>query len=74
MLAADVPYLQVYGRIWWGELDGRDVLADGGDGLEVGVRGRVGGFNLLEEGGFARVVEAEEEDRVFFFAGGVEVD
>jgi hypothetical protein len=29
------------------------------------VRGRVGGFYLLEERGFAGVVETEEEDGVF---------
>jgi hypothetical protein len=65
MLAADVPDLQVYGRVWRGQFDGRDILADGGDGFEVGVRWGVGGFYLLEESGFAGVVEAEEEDGVF---------
>jgi hypothetical protein len=64
VLAADVPDLEVYGGIWGRERDGSDVLADGGDGFEVGVRGRVGGFYLFEERGFSGVVEAEEEDRV----------
>lgn len=61
MLAADVPELEVDGRVWWGKGEGDCVLADGGDGFEVWVRGRVGGFDLLEEGGFAGVVEAEEQ-------------
>jgi hypothetical protein len=40
-------------------------LADGGDGFKIRVGRGVGGFDLLEESGFAGVVEAEEEDRVF---------
>jgi hypothetical protein len=68
MLAADVPYLEVDGRIRGWEFDGCDVLADGGYGFEVWVRGRVRGFDLFEEGGFAGVVEAEEEDGVFWGA------
>jgi len=64
MLPADVPYLEV--DVWLWEFDGSDVLADGGHGFEVGVRGRVGGFYLLEECGFAGVVEAQEEDGVFW--------
>jgi hypothetical protein len=66
MLAADIPYLEVDGRIRGREFDGRDVLADGGYGFEIRVRGGIGGFDLFEEGGFAGVVEAEEEDRVFW--------
>ena len=42
--------------------DGRDGFAGWG-----GVGGEVEGFNGGEEGGFARVVEAEEEDGVFCF-------
>jgi hypothetical protein len=61
MLAANVPYLEVDGRIGRWEFDGRDVLADSGHGFEVGVRGRVSGFYLFEECGFAGIVEAEEE-------------
>ena len=39
-----------------------------GDSLEfgVGVRGEVEGFDLFVEGGFARIVKAEEEDGVFY--------
>jgi hypothetical protein len=66
MLPADVPELEVDGRIRRGESERDGILANGGHGLEVGVGGRVGGFDLLEERGFARVVEAEEEDRVFW--------
>jgi hypothetical protein len=44
MLAADVPYLEVDGRIRGWEFDGCDVLADGGYGFEVWVRGRVRGL------------------------------
>jgi hypothetical protein len=47
MLAANVPYLEVYGRVWRRQFDGRDVLADGGHSFEVRVRGRVRGFDLL---------------------------
>ena len=58
MLAADFPYLEVDGRIWRWKGDGSNVLADGGDGLEVGVRGRVGAFYLLDERRLAGIVEA----------------
>jgi hypothetical protein len=37
VLPADVPDLEVDGGIGRGERDGGDVLADGGDGFEVGV-------------------------------------
>ena len=61
MLAAHVPDLEVHVV----EGDGGDVLADGGDG---GFGGRgvvvVEGFDGGEEGGFAGVVEAEEQDGV----------
>jgi hypothetical protein len=66
MLAADVPYLEVDGWVRRWEFDGCDVLADRGHGLEVGVRGRVGGLYLFEECGFSGVVEAEEEYGVFW--------
>lgn len=66
MLAADVPDLQVDGGVGRREGDGGDILADGGDGFEVGVGGGVSGFYLFEEGGFPGVVEAEEEDGVFW--------
>ena len=64
VLAADVPDLQVDGRVGRREGDGRDILADGGDGLEVWVGGRVGAFYLFEERSFSCIVEAEEEDGV----------
>lgn len=63
MLPAYVPDLEIH----IAEIDGRNVLADSGDGF-LG-RGRGGGkverFDGGEEGGFAGVVEAEEEDGVF---------
>lgn len=62
VLATDVPDLEVQVR----QRYRGDVLADRGDGFEVGVvRAAVDGADLLEEGGFAGVVEAEEEDGVF---------
>jgi hypothetical protein len=64
-LPAYVPDFEIH--VWEG--DGGDVLADGGDRFEfrVGVGGEVEGFDLFMEGGFAGVVEAEEEDGVFCF-------
>lgn len=72
MLPAHVPDLKVDVV----EGDGGDVLADGRDG---GFRGGGGwgrgveGFDGVEEGGFAGVVEAEEEDGVFCGWGRVSV-
>jgi hypothetical protein len=47
-------------------------LADGRDGFQVRRRvgGEVEGFDLFVEGGFAGVVEAEEEDGVFCWVRG----
>jgi hypothetical protein len=68
-LPANVPDFEVHVR----QGDGCHVLADGGHGvagcgrgfgIAVGVQ-REEGFDLGEEGGFASVVEAEEEDGVF---------
>jgi hypothetical protein len=64
VLAANVPQLQVHVR----QGDGGHVLADGGHGLELG-GGRVGdeeGLDLLVEGCLAGIVEAEEDDGVFY--------
>lgn len=63
MLPAHIPDLEIHVA----EIDRRDVLAHGGDGFLGGWRrGRqVEGFDGGEEGGFAGVVEAEEEDGVF---------
>ena len=65
VLPAYVPDLQVDVVDGYGG----DVLADGGDG-GFGWRrwrggGRVEGFDAVEEGRFAGVVEAEEEDGIF---------
>lgn len=63
MLPAYIPDLEIHVA----EIDGRDVLADGGHGFLGGGRGgrEVVGFDGGEEGGFAGVVEAQEEDGVF---------
>ena len=62
VLAAHVPDLEV--RVFEG--DGGDVLADCGHGRFGGLGGGVvEGFDGGEEGCFAGVVEAEEEDGVF---------
>ena len=67
MLSAHVPDLEVH----IGQVDGGDVLADGGHGFggRGWVRGEVEGFDGGEERRFAGVVEAEEEDRVFCGCG-----
>ena len=65
VLAADVPYLEVYWWIWRRKRDGSYVLSNCRDGPEVGVRRRVGAFYLLKKRCLASVVEAKEEDRVF---------
>jgi len=67
MLAPDVPNFKVH--VWKG--DGGNILADGGYGFEFwgGVGGEEEGFYLFVEGGFAGVVEAEEEDGVFYEQG-----
>jgi hypothetical protein len=63
MLAADVPDLQVQ----VGKSNRGDILPDRGHGFEIGMKVyRVRGFDLFEEGGFAGVIEAEEEDGVFW--------
>jgi hypothetical protein len=66
MLAADVPYFEVNGWVWRWKRDGSDVLADGRDGFEVRVRGCVCAFYLFQEGCFAGIVQAEEEDGVLW--------
>lgn len=63
MLAPYVPDLEVE----VGQVDGRDVLAYRRHGAEVRVPVlAVEGFYLFEEGCLACVVEAEEQDRVFW--------
>ena len=68
VLAADVPYLEIDGWVWRWKRECGHVLADGGDRLQVGVRGCVGCLDLLKERGLAGIVEAEEEDRIFWCA------
>lgn len=66
-LAADIPDLQVH----IGQGDSRDILPDGWNSLAgVWGRGAFGtgeeeSFDLGEEGGFAGIIQAEEEDGVF---------
>lgn len=69
-LPADIPDLEVH--VWQGDggdilPDGRHGVASGGGwgGVAVGVKG-VERFDLREESGFAGVVEAEQEDGVFW--------
>jgi len=65
VLAAYVPDSEI--QFWKGDCG--DVLADGGEGGFLrggGGGGGVEGFDGGEEGGFAGVVEAEEEDGVFW--------
>ena len=76
VLSAHVPDLEVHVR----QRDGGDILADGRHGLDSGegVVGEVEGFDGGEEGGFAGVVQAEEEDGVLcarnrWSVGGVKV-
>ena len=64
MLAADVPYLEVDGRVWRRKGDGSDILANRRHCSEIGIRGRVCAFYLLEKRRLSRIVQAEEEDRV----------
>ncbi len=82
-MAADIPDLEVH----VGEGNGCDVLADrgnsvprcgggGGFALRPGKRidgGIEEGFYLREEGGFAGVVKAKEEDGVFWGASALRV-
>ncbi len=64
VLPTHVPDLQVH--IWQG--DGRHILTYRRHGLEFrrGVGGEEEGFDLFVEGGFAGIVEAEEEDGIFW--------
>ena len=64
MLPADVPDLEVHVR----QANSRHILTHRRDGFlgRRGRRGEVEGFDGGEEGGFARVVKAEEEDRVLY--------
>lgn len=66
MLAADVPYLEVDGRVWRWEGNGSDILAHSGHGAEVGVGRGICAFYLLEESCFTSIVKAEEQDRVLW--------
>lgn len=68
LLPADIPHFEIH--VW--QVYRGDVLADGGHGFSGGggVGGEVVGFDLREEGGFAGVVEAEEEDGEFWEGEG----
>lgn len=72
VLAAHVPQLDVH--VWQGY--GRDVLADSGDRLELrlGRIGEVHGFDLFVEGRLAGIVEAEEDDGVFYMRKDAALD
>ena len=66
-LAADVPDLEVHVR----QVDGGHVLSDGRHGAELRVRvlGQEQRLRLLVERRLARVVEPEEDHRVFYCWG-----
>ena len=86
LLTPHVPDLEIHVR----QINGGHVLAHRGHGVARGRRGwgltlgsaAVGVCgrgveqrpDLVEQGGFARVVQTEEEDGVLFFAGGVEIE
>jgi hypothetical protein len=65
-LAANIPDLDVH----IGQREGRDILADGRDRLELGVWvfGQEERLRLFMEGRLAGVVEAEKDDRIFYSA------
>jgi hypothetical protein len=66
VLAADVPYLEVDGRVWRWKRECGNVLPNGRNGLQVGVRGCVGCLDLLKERRLAGIVEAKEKDRILW--------
>lgn len=67
VLTPDIPYLEIHIRKCYR----RDILADCWDRLKLRcrVRGEVERLDLLVEGGFAGIVEAEEENGVLYSIG-----
>lgn len=59
VLAADVPYFEVDGRVGRWKGDGSHILSDSGDSFQVRVRRRIRSFNLLKESRFAGVIKAK---------------
>ena len=68
MLATNIPDFEIHVR----ESNGGDILTNCGNGFGCGegMVGEVEGFDGGEEGGFAGVVQAEEEDGVFCWERG----
>lgn len=63
MLAADIPNLEVN----VGQVDGRDILADGRNGIEFRVKVRAEeGLDLLEQCCLSGVVESKKENGILF--------
>lgn len=61
MLTADIPNLEVD----VGQVNCRDILANGGDGIELRVKVRAEeGFDLFEQGCLSSVVESKKENGI----------
>ena len=70
MLAADVPYFEVN----VGQVNGRDILADGRDGVELRVKVRAEeGLDLLEQCCLSGVVESKKEDGILWSVASAKV-
>lgn len=70
MLAANIPDLEVD----VGQVDGRDILADGGNGIEFWMEVRAEeGLDLLEQCCLSGVVESEKEDGILWLVASAKV-
>lgn len=70
MLAADIPNLEVD----VGQVDGRDILANGGNGIELWVKVRAEeGLDLLEQCCLSGVVESKKENGILWLVASAKV-
>jgi hypothetical protein len=70
VLATDVPDLEVN----VGQVDGSDILADGGDGIEFWVKVRTEkSLDLLEQCCLSSVVESKKEDGILWLVASAKV-
>lgn len=70
MLAADVPDLEVN----VGQVDGRDILADSGDGVEFWVKVRAEeSLDLLKQCCLSGIVESKKEDGILWLVASAKV-